>query len=180
MQICSLLLKIAINFKSGHLKCLGIFNSHQIWGDFGQDATGIHYTNHHLFKRLLHPLFMQNVQLRELGKQRWVTIKIKRKDALRFWASFQTSPTQTAPLFLLIYAIILTPNFNPRSWSTPRCFVLPLVAPALWKTIPPEIRSAPTLITFQKSLRTWLFYLAWGCHGCQSLFLYVSMVLFLF
>lgn len=40
--------------------------------------------------------------------------------------------------------------------------VFSAVAPTFWNIIPPEVRLAPTLLAFQKDLKTWLCHRLWG------------------
>lgn len=45
-------------------------------------------------------------------------------------------------------------------WSRSHAF--PMVVPAPWSSLPPELQMAPTLLTFIKEIKTWLFPQAFG------------------
>lgn len=51
-------------------------------------------------------------------------------------------------------------GFRRKAFST--------MAPALWNILPYEMRLAPSLLMFQKSLKTWFCQMAWGLNGGAS------------
>lgn len=68
------------------------------------------------------------------------------------------------------------PSWQRRNAASPvSLIILPgsrrafsAVAPALWNILLLGVRLAPTLLTFQKILKTWLCLLAWGFSGGES------------